>query len=154
MCKGGGGVISRRVLIELWPVTCWAYSCGPCERVLQGAECPAADLDTVCNRYRSTRPVGRGVNLANLCCVRRELQTKVDYSSTKRLTLINVRSLSNKTFILHEFFKAKELDLLFLTETWVCNGDLIPFSESVPQNCDFFKQTQTNGTWRRFGSYF
>ncbi|CAM4661441.1 unnamed protein product [Leuciscus chuanchicus] len=82
---------SRRVLVELWPVTCWAYSCGPCERVLQGVECPAADLDAVCNWYRSTRPVGRGVNLANLCCVRRELQTKVDYSRTKRLTLINVR---------------------------------------------------------------
>lgn len=36
-----------------------------------------------------------------------------------RMALINVRSLVNKTFILHDFFTAEILDIIFITELQV-----------------------------------
>lgn len=134
-----------RVLVDLWLVPRRVFSCGPCEGVFHEAKPAVLDFDAECHRHRPPRLYRRGVNLSNLRRLSRALPAKEDYSLTKRLTLINVRSLSNKTFILHEFFKAKELDLLFLTETWVCSGDLTPFSESVPLNCNFLNKPRLTG---------
>ncbi|KAL0152339.1 hypothetical protein M9458_052062, partial [Cirrhinus mrigala] len=36
-----------------------------------------------------------------------------------RFALINVRSVANKTFILNDFFASRELDFMFMTETWL-----------------------------------
>lgn len=35
-----------------------------------------------------------------------------------RMALLNMRSVVNKTFILHDFFISQELDFMFMTETW------------------------------------
>ncbi len=51
---------------------------------------------------------------------------------TLRLALINARSLANKTFLLNDFFTSRELDFMFLTETWLQTGELIPLSELLP----------------------
>lgn len=55
-----------------------------------------------------------------------------------RMALLNMRSVVNKTFILHDFFISQELDFMFMTETWTKVGDFSPFSELVPQNCSYF----------------
>ncbi|RXN12338.1 RNA-directed DNA polymerase from mobile element jockey-like protein [Labeo rohita] len=41
---------------------------------------------------------------------------------TLRLGLINARLLANKTFLLNDFFTSRELDFMFLTETWLHAG--------------------------------
>lgn len=46
--------------------------------------------------------------------------------------LFNVRSLVNKTFVLNDFFSTTSLDALFLMETWIRPGELLPFSELLP----------------------
>lgn len=60
-----------------------------------------------------------------------------------RIALINVPSLVNKTFILHDFFTAEILDIIFITETWVKEGDSSPFSELVPRDCTFYNVCST-----------
>ncbi len=37
------------------------------------------------------------------------------------------------------------MDFLFLTETWLCPGDLSPFSEILPSKCLFFNSPRTTG---------
>ncbi len=53
------------------------------------------------------------------------------------MALLNVRSLLNKIFILQDYFTPHNLDFLFLTETWIKEGDLSPFTELVSLNCTF-----------------
>lgn len=61
------------------------------------------------------------------------------------MALINTRSLINKTLILSDLFSTQNLDFLFLTETWLCPGDLRPFSELLPSKCLFFYSPCTTG---------
>lgn len=61
------------------------------------------------------------------------------------LALINTRGLTNKTFLLNEFFTSPELDFIFLTETWLCTGEFTPFLELLPPDCLFFSSSQTAG---------
>ncbi len=62
-----------------------------------------------------------------------------------RMTLINTRLVTNNTFILSDLFSSRNLDFLFLTETWLCPGDLSPFSELLPSKCLFFNSPCTTG---------
>ncbi|KAJ8401996.1 hypothetical protein AAFF_G00372310 [Aldrovandia affinis] len=39
-----------------------------------------------------------------------------------RMALLNTRSLANKTFLLNDFFTSRDLDFMFLTETWLHAG--------------------------------
>ena len=61
------------------------------------------------------------------------------------MALINVRSLTNKTFMLNDFFVSRELDFLFLCETWLSPGDNMPFSELSPPDCNFFNSPRASG---------
>ncbi len=61
------------------------------------------------------------------------------------MTLINTRLVTNNTFILSDLFSSRNLDFLFLTETWLCPGDLSPFSELLPSKCFFFNSPCTTG---------
>ncbi len=61
------------------------------------------------------------------------------------MSLLNVRSLANKTFILRDFFTHNNLDILFMTETWIKDCDLSPFNELVPADCSFFNTPRTSG---------
>lgn len=79
----------------------------------------------------------RGVNLMNLRLLCHVSQLAYESISVK-MALVNSRSVVNKTFILNDFFTSQCLDFLFLTETWINVGDLSPFTELVPPDCDFF----------------
>ncbi len=73
---------------------------------------------------------------------------------TLRLALINARSLANKTFLLNDFFTSRELDFMFLTETWLQTGELIPLSELLPPSCDFLSSPRTTGRGGGLASVF
>ncbi len=79
----------------------------------------------------------RGVNSANLRPLCQVSQLAYE-SICVKMALVNSRSVVNKTFLLNDFFTSQCLDFLFLTETWIKVGDLSPFTELVPPDCDFF----------------
>ena len=49
---------------------------------------------------------------------------------------LNIRSLKNKTTSLFDFIVSQNLDVLALTETWLCNGDNIILNELLPPGYD------------------
>ncbi|KAJ0033693.1 hypothetical protein NQD34_000800 [Periophthalmus magnuspinnatus] len=62
-----------------------------------------------------------------------------------RAALVNTRSLTNKTFILNDFFSTHFLDFLLLTETWTKPGDNSVFTELLPPRCSFFSSPRASG---------
>lgn len=62
-----------------------------------------------------------------------------------KMALINTRSVVNKTFVINDFISSRDLDFVFLTESWLTIGDLSPFSELLPTNCSFFNSPHTTG---------
>jgi hypothetical protein len=93
------------------------------------------------------------VTSQNLRSLRRDLDV-TEVSTELRFALINVRSLTNKTFILSDFFKTQSLDILCLTETWVNTGDVTPFSELLPPNCGFLNTPRSSGRGGGVASIF
>ena len=49
---------------------------------------------------------------------------------------LNIRSFKNKTTSLFDFIVSQNLDVLALTETWLCNGDNIILNELLPPGYD------------------
>uniref|UniRef100_A0AAX7SWL5 Reverse transcriptase domain-containing protein n=1 Tax=Astatotilapia calliptera TaxID=8154 RepID=A0AAX7SWL5_ASTCA len=80
--------------------------------------------------------------------------TTKDLAPRTRMALFNVRSLSNKAFLLNDFFLTTGLDVLFLTETWTSPGEFIPFSELLPPDCAFFSSPRLNGRGGGLASVF
>ncbi len=80
----------------------------------------------------------RGVNLQNLIPLKyvRQSQIQTVHCHVK-MALVNARSVSNKTFILNDFFTSRGLDFLFLTETWTGADESSIFGELCPLNCSF-----------------
>ncbi len=62
-----------------------------------------------------------------------------------KMALVNARSLSNKTFILNDFFTSHALDFLFVTETWLKNGDISSLGELSPSDCSFYSTPRPSG---------
>lgn len=62
-----------------------------------------------------------------------------------KCALLNVRSLSYKTFILNDFISVAQLDILFLTETWLKPGDQAQLLELCPPKYDSFSSPRTTG---------
>ncbi len=86
----------------------------------------------------------RGVystNLRLLCDVSQQAYESI----LVKMALVNSRSVVNKTFI---------LNFLFLTETWNNIGDLSPFTELVPPDCDFLSSPRTTGCGEVLASFF
>ena len=76
------------------------------------------------------------------------MQTKQSVSSkstTLKLALINARSVSNKTFILQDFFSSHNLDFLFLTETWLKCNDNVVMNAMCPTNCKYISDPRPSG---------
>ena len=96
------------------------------------------------SRWRSTRRYSRSVDHSSLRLLKRTGPAASD-ELTLQMALINVRSLVNKTFMLNNFFSSRELDFLFLCETWVSAGDNTPFSELLPPDCNFFNSARATG---------
>ncbi len=84
------------------------------------------------------------VNLHNLWPLCRATQLESD-SSLLKMALINARSLVNKTYILNEYFTAKPLDFLCLTETWIKPCKSCSLDELLPQGCSFLNTPRLSG---------
>ncbi len=113
-------------------------------------------IPVVCSSFRrlltKTRYEDGNVNFTNL----RHLEyvssgalSGITTSSTitqppVKMALVNARSLSNKTFILNDFFTSHAMDFLFVTETWLKNGD-ISSRELSPLDCSLYSTPKPSG---------
>ena len=59
--------------------------------------------------------------------------------------LLNVRSLVSKSFICRDFIEANNLDLFFITESWLCPGDLATLNDTCPPNFLSFNHPRLSG---------
>lgn len=71
-----------------------------------------------------------------------------------KVALINARSVVNKTFLINNFFTTQDLDILFITETWIKPDELSPFTELVPYDCLFFNSPRLSGRGGGLASVF
>ncbi len=62
-----------------------------------------------------------------------------------KAALLNVRSVRNKTFILRKFVASKDLDFLFLTETWLEPVDTCLLTELLPVNYNVLNTPRVTG---------
>lgn len=88
----------------------------------------------------SSKPVAklRSVNLLNLCSIKISSPNhEIAESQALRMALINARSLSNKSFILNDFFTTNSLDFLFVTETWLKPDEFSSLGELSPRIVPF-----------------
>ena len=61
-------------------------------------------------------------NLLNLASIPRQPVVKIGTdktANTLKLALLNIRSLAGKSFLINDFIINHNLDLMFLTETWL-----------------------------------
>lgn len=71
--------------------------------------------------------------------------TNISPAVTAKMALLNVRSLSNKTFILNNFITSLDLDFLLLTEIWLTNEEHTLFHELCPLNYKYFSKPRLSG---------
>lgn len=62
-----------------------------------------------------------------------------------KMALFNVRSLSNKTFIVNDFISYTDLGFMFLTESCLQAGDYSKIVELCPPDFDCFSQPRIGG---------
>ena len=60
-----------------------------------------------------------------------------------KVALLNARSIANKSFVLHDLILSKNLDFLFLTETWQRNMDHSPLIELCPKGYTFLARLES-----------
>lgn len=60
-------------------------------------------------------------------------------------SLLNVRSLANKSFICQDFIMTNNIDILFITETWLSPGSSFLPTEACPPNYSCFNQPRLSG---------
>ena len=65
--------------------------------------------------------MSKSAHLSNFTCIPRQpVQTNRTQSfKHKKIALLNVRSLSGKTFLINDCIVRQKLDFLFFTETWL-----------------------------------
>ncbi|XP_061896841.1 uncharacterized protein LOC133645928 [Entelurus aequoreus] len=111
---------------------------------------PIVGLEEEACRRRSCcpRPRRRGVDSRHLRAVCRAppgLAAALDVLAPARFGLVNARSLTNKTFILKDFFTSRGLDFLCVTETWLRAGESAPLNELLPPECSYFNSPRSSG---------
>lgn len=102
------------------------------------------DEEPSANIYRPPRFRRGGVHVSLLQPFDRAPPLLKDLTPV-RFSLVNARSLANKTFILNDFFTSKDLDMLCVMETWIGVGESSVFSEVVPLNCTYFNSPRLTG---------
>ncbi|MGL5726971.1 MAG: hypothetical protein ACRCYD_03835, partial [Plesiomonas sp.] len=83
------------------------------------------------------------LNLRQLDFVR--LDRNPELQSHLNMALVNARSVCNKTCILNDFYTGRNLDILFLTETWASAGESSVFEELCPPGCCFISTPRCTG---------
>lgn len=88
-----------------------------------------------------------GVNQSNLKSVPKQiLYTPAERTpslTTVKLALLNVRSLSNKSFLINDLICMHSLDFMLLTETWLDHAKTVPtLIECAPPNFNFISTTR------------
>lgn len=71
-----------------------------------------------------------------------------------KMTLLNAWPLSNKTFVLCDFSNSHALDLMFITEMWMRDGELAPLMELCPPDSSFFSSPRLTGRGGGIASLF
>lgn len=59
------------------------------------------------------------------------------------MALLNVRSLTNKSFIVNDLISTHNLDITLLTETWLDRNGTVALIETAPPNFKFLQTTRT-----------
>lgn len=59
--------------------------------------------------------------------------------------LLNARSIANKSFALNDLFTSKDLDFLFITETWQKTEEFAALNELCPPDCSYSCVPRTTG---------
>ncbi|KAL6464601.1 hypothetical protein MHYP_G00269180 [Metynnis hypsauchen] len=94
----------------------------------------------------SPRPHQRSVDPRNLrTLLRAPRSAEPQAPAPARISLMNARSLANKTFILRDFFSSRSLDFLCVTETWIGPGDHSALVELLSAGCSYLNSPRTSG---------
>lgn len=87
----------------------------------------------------------KGANLENLIPVS---ITTIPHSVTvspHSICLLNVRSINNKSFIIHDFIIDNNIDFFLATETWLIPGVSCGLNEALPTNYSSFNARRLTG---------
>lgn len=101
--------------------------------------------------YTKTMRRSGGVNFRNIRPLQRsQLPQPLNYLAAK-VALLNCRSVSSKT-TLYDFFTQRDLDMLFLTQTWIGSGaGESCFWQTLPHKLFIHKHSEEFGKRRRSG---
>lgn len=61
------------------------------------------------------------------------------------MALLNARSVANKSFILNDLITTRNLDFMFITETWQKSEEYVFMNELCPPGCSFTCAPRTTG---------
>ncbi|KAI2642381.1 hypothetical protein H4Q32_025373 [Labeo rohita] len=106
-------------------------------------------IKSIWSSSRRTRSVSRAVNHNVLARLSRSANTSSSENTPLKCALLNVRSLSNKGYIIRDLIIDRELDFIFLTETWQQPNDFSLLNEAAPPG--FVYKSQPHGTGRGGG---
>lgn len=60
------------------------------------------------------------------------------------MALLNVRSLTNKSFLVNDLISNHNLDFTLLTETWLDRNGTVALIETAPPNFKFIQTTRSD----------
>ncbi|KAF7640813.1 hypothetical protein LDENG_00012310, partial [Lucifuga dentata] len=67
------------------------------------------------------------------------------HNNSLRLSLFNIRSLSNKAALINELIMDSKLDILCLTETWQQQNDFLHLNQATPPGFVYFSKPRSSG---------
>ncbi|KAK7889258.1 hypothetical protein WMY93_024818 [Mugilogobius chulae] len=150
-CPTHGSLGSAALPRERWLIPVQLSGCRAGDALVQDS--PPVEWSLASQmRLRSSRASHRGVNQENLRMLARGCSPNDE--DILRMALLNVRSLTGKTFVLNDFFASRHLDFMYLTETWLRPGECSAFSELLPPGCSFLNSPRTSGKGGGLASVF